>query len=141
MAKTATPPTTEEVREWARSTNWTDSRGQGIADSGRGRLPSELVESYNKTHRKRPYAPMSRGTEVATRPSSTKQMRRPAAPVIVSEPVRVSGERPAIQSQDDEAGRLVSGVIDALSAAKAARKGTDGDPVLVTMTAQTLVYA
>lgn len=50
MAREPRQASAADVRQWALDENWSDSNGNGVGE--RGRFSSELVEAFNKAHRR-----------------------------------------------------------------------------------------
>lgn len=129
------PVGSDEIREWARSTDWKDEKGRPVGE--RGRISTTLVTAYEKKHRSRQYVPGYRpevqGNASAAKNSASKEVATSPAPAKNStakakqaEPVRVESQRMPAQTVNVNGGgqvnaqimETVADVIASLTAAK-----------------------
>lgn len=149
MARTVTYVNTDELREWARDTDWRDEKGREVAD--RGRVSTKLINDYNKANKRhfRQYSPISRNPQnYAPQPSPARDDTPPKASTsraTRSERRRDEDEdavpaprpqQPAARVEDSNGVNSLQDVIAMLQAAE--KRGTKGGrPAVVTI--QTLV--
>lgn len=79
MARTKKQVDSTEVREWANETNWRDELDRPVAD--RGRMPSGLIEAYNKANARynKEYVPIPRPVRADSRGDSAPAPRQRSA--------------------------------------------------------------
>lgn len=150
---TRKPVGIEELREWARNSDWQDELGRGVGT--RGRVPTRLISDYEKKHRSKRYVPgyrpevsgntsANKSKAVATRADSApKATAKTTAAPAAEKPVKVRSDRAdsapaqAVSPEGHDGGIMsVADAIAMLQSAASARKG-NGSPALITI--QTLV--
>jgi hypothetical protein len=140
MARTVQMVGTEELRDWARETDWRDEKGREVSE--RGRVSTKLINDYNKANKRhfKQYQPISRNPQnYAPQPAvsepepETRQSSRASTPA----PSRRTEAPAASSASTVENSNGVNSLSEVIRMLQAAQKKGNGTPAVVTI--QTLV--
>lgn len=142
MARTVQMVGTEELRDWARETDWRDEKGREVSE--RGRVSTKLINDFNKANKRhfKQYAPISRnpqqyGQAPTPAPAPEPEPKATRASTTQQAPSRRTDAPVASSSNTVENSNGVNSLSEVIAMLQAAQKKGKGTPAVVTI--QTLV--